>query len=171
MSHDESKAKLGFIWTGQVFAPDGELIYTGGPDQNIIPQDGIDHLVGLIRGTTTLISDWYVGIGESDYVPTASTTSADLQSAVGECTAYSESTRRPWNDVYDGTSIITNLASRAEFTLTSEKRLYTGFLAADSTKGGASGVLLSIARFSSPYDVPAGSTFRLGVSITMLPEI
>jgi len=166
-----NSGRLGFVWQGEITLPSGIILPAGPPVKNIIPQVGINHLVGLLRGTTSVISNWYVGVGEGDFVPTSATDSSVLQSSVQESTAYSESTRPLWNNTFDGTSIITNLANRAEFSFTSAKRLYTGFLAASSTKGGASSTLLSIARFTSPYDVPAGSTFRLAVSLTLLPEV
>ena len=159
----------GFIWQGQIVDAAGNVTHSGPPIRNIIPQEGIDHLAGLLRAGGTLISNWYVGVGEADYVPTNGTGGADLQSAVGESTAYTQATRPLWNNTYDGSSILTNLSNRAEFTFNATKRLYTGFLVASSTKGGTGGPVLSVARFASPYDVPSGSTFRLGVSLTLLP--
>ena len=170
MSQEKEIARLGFVWDGELVGPDGEVLQRG-TDNNIIPQVGIDHLVSLIRGTGVPNSGWYVGVGEADYVPTPGITSAGLQSQVGESQAYSESERPLWDNIYDGAAIITNLSSRAEFSFTASKRLHTGFLVANSTKGSATGTLLSIARFMTPYDVPAGSTFRLGVSITLLPGL
>lgn len=170
MSEHIGQSRVGFVWEGEIVGPDGQVLQRG-KTKNIIPQVGIDFLVSLIRGTGVPVSGWYVGVGEADYVPTSGITSAGLQSQVGESQAYSESERPLWDNTYDGVSIITNLDSRAEFSFTTAKRLYTGFLVANSTKGSAAGQLLSIARFMTPYDVPAGSTFRLGVSITLLPAI
>jgi hypothetical protein len=163
----EGLAKFGFVFKGEVVSPEGEVIVTF-TDQNIIPQSGIDHIVGLLRGTGTLNSSWYVGVGASNYVPSSATTSADLPGAVGEATAYSQTTRPIWSNTYDGTSMVGNLDTKAEFTFTAATRLYSGFLCSNSGKGSNSGILLSIARFASPYDVPAGSTFRLGISISLL---
>lgn len=163
----ESLAKFGFVYKGEVVSPDGEVI-SSGSYRNIIPQSGIDHIVGLLRGTGTLNSSWYVGVGASNYVPTSATTSADLPGSVGESTAYSQATRPSWDDTYDGTSSVGNLNAKAEFTFTTATRLYSGFLSSNSGKGSNSGILLSISRFASPYDIPAGSTFRLGISITLL---
>lgn len=170
MSKHKEIARLGFVWDGELVGPDGEILQRS-TDTNLIPQVGVDHLVALLRGTGVPVSGWYVGVGEADYVPTPSITSAGLQSQVGESTAYEESERPQWDNTYDGESVITNLDSRAEFTFTASKRLYTGFLVANASKGTNTNTLLSIARFSTPYDVPAGSTFRLGVSITLLPAL
>lgn len=170
MSKHKEIARLGFIWEGELVAPDGRVLQRS-TDKNIIPQVGIDFIASLLRGMGTPVSGWYVGVGEGDYVPTSSITSAGLQTQVGESTAYAEDTRPVWDNVYDGVSIISNLDSRAEFSFTAAKRLHTGFLVSNQDKGSASGHLLSIARFMTPYDVPAGSTFRLGVSITLLPAL
>lgn len=170
MSQQKDIARLGFVWDGELVGPDGEILQRQ-QDTNIIPQAGVDFLVSLIRGTGTLTSGWYVGVGEADFVPTSGTTSAGLQSQVGETTVYTEEDRPMWDNAYDGTSIITNLNNRAEFSFETAKRLHTGFLVSNERKGTSVGVLLSIARFSTPYDVPAGSTFRLGVSITLLPAL
>lgn len=167
----EGALELGFVYTPQVVDPQGRVIIDGPPVCNIIPQVGIDHLVSLLRGSGSLISNWYVGVYEGNYVPTSATTSADLPSNALESVAYSETSRPLWNNTYDGVSVISNLSTRAEFTFTSDKRLYGGFLVSNSVKGGGSGTLLSIARFSSPYDVPSGSTFRLGVSIALIPSL
>lgn len=170
MSKQKETARLGFVWDGEIVDADGRVIQKG-KTKNIIPQVGIDFLASLIRGTGSPVAGWYVGVGENDYVPTSGITSAGLQSQVGESLAYSEEERPLWDNTYDGSSIITNLNSRAEFSFTTAKRLYTGFLVANPTKGSASNTLMSIARFMSPYDVPAGSTFRLGISINLLPGL
>lgn len=163
----EGLAKFGFVFTGEVVSPEGEVIFSH-TDRNIIPQSGIDHIVGLIRGTGTPNSSWYVGLGAANYVPTSATSAADLPGGVGETSAYSQATRPVWSNNYDGVANIGNLDAKAEFTFTSAVRLYSGFLTSNSGKGSNAGILLSISRFGSPYDVPAGSTFRLGISISLL---
>lgn len=164
----EQALRLGFVYEGELVDAQGNVLDQF-VDRNIIPQAGINHIVGLIRGETILLAPWYVGIYEGNYVPSSATSSADLQSGAQESVSYHEATRPEWIDTYDGVQLIGNLASRAEFTFTAAKRLYGGFLCSNSGKGGNNGVLLSIARFASPYDVPAGSTFRLGVSISIIP--
>ena len=160
--------RVGFVYTGEVIAPDGRILQRQ-VDHNLIPQVGIDHLAGLLRGTGSIISNWYCGIYEGDYVPTSATTSADLQTGAQECQAYSQASRPVWDNTYDGVQLITNLADRAEFTMNADKTLYGAFLVSAAAKGSATGVLQSIARFSSPYVVPNGSTFRLGISISLVP--
>lgn len=171
MNHTEQGLRHGFRWSAELVSPDGEVLRSEELTPNLIPQAGVDYLAGLIRGTGTIIAPWYIGIGEGNYIPTSGVTSADLPSPVGECTAYSNATRPAWGETYDGVSLISNLSNRVEYAMTAEKRLYTGFLVSSSTKGGNTGLLLSVVRFSTPYDTPAGSVFRLGASITLLPSV
>lgn len=163
----ESALPLGFIYEGELVDANGEVIRRFA-DKNLIPQSGINHVVGLIRGSAELVPNWYVGLYEGNFVPSSGTTAADLQASAQESTAYSLTTRPEWTDSYDGVQLISNLDNRAEFAFTASKRIYGGFLVSSNLKGGNSGVLLSIARFSSPQDVPAGSTLRLGLSITII---
>lgn len=163
----EQVCRLGFVYTGEVIAPDGSIIQLGS-DTNLIPQVGINQLASLITGVGTPISTYYAGVFANNYVPTNGTTATDLPTNAGESVAYSQATRPVWNKTYDGVSLISSFASRADFTFTADATLYGGFLVSDATKGGNSGVLLSIARFATPYTVPNGSTFRLGVSISLV---
>lgn len=161
------RVKFGVIYYAEIVLPDGSVI-TLPPTKNVVPQSGISHIAAMIRGTGTPISAWYIGVGEGDFVPSSATTAADLPGSVIEATAYSEAARPIWNNAFDGVSQISSIASRAEYTFTTAKRLRTAFLVSNSTKGGNSGTLLSIARFQTPYDVPAGSVFRLGAVLTLI---
>ncbi len=164
----EQALPLGFVYTLEIVDRFGRVLDSR-TCKNIIPQVGINHIVGLIRGSAAPISSWYMGIYEGNFVPTSGTTAANLQADAQECVAYNETTRPEWQDSYDGTQLISNLANRAEFTMSATKRIYGGFICANSAKGSNTGVLLSIARFSSPLDMPVGTIGRLATSITILP--
>lgn len=160
---NNSQARLaggGLIYVGEVIAPDGRILQSG-EDHNLVPQVGVDYLAGLIMGTNALTSTFYVGVFEGNYVPTSATKPSDLPSNAVESTAYSQTTRPIWNKAYDGINLITSIDNRAEFTFTTDKTLYGGFVISEPAKGGNSGILLSITRFAAPYTVPSGSTFRL----------
>lgn len=158
---------FGFRYDCEIIAPDGEIIQF--TDYNLLPQVAIDHVAGLLRATVSPIGTWYVGIFENNYVPTSSVTAADLPGVVGECVTYSEATRPTWSHAYDGISAIDNLASKAVFTMTAAKRVYGAFLVSNSTKGGNTGTLLSIARFSTAKDLDIGSVFSVAAGITLVP--
>jgi len=137
---------------------------------NIMPQQSVDHIASMIRGGgATPISSWYIGVFESNYVPDASVTAADLQTNVGESQAYDEAARQPWANAYDGVGFIGNAGAPAEFTMNASKTIYGAFLVSNATKGGTSGILLSVARFSTPKTVEAGTTLRITAGLTLTP--
>lgn len=159
---------LGFVYTPEIAMPDGRII-AGPPVCNVIPQAAIDQIVGMLRGTTTTIASWYVGIFEGNYVPTSGFTSADLQTLAQECTAYTAASRPEWQSAYDGVALVDNIAARAEYLMTDDKTIYGAFLVSNDTKGGTSGLTRSIARFNTPQVVPAGATFRVAAGLMLIP--
>lgn len=141
-----------------------------GREHNLMPQTSVDFIASLIRGSgASPYSNWYVGVFEGDYLPGSDTKPSDLNGAVAESVAYDESARPAWTHSYDNSSVISNAASRAEFTFNATKKIYGAFLISASIKGGTGGQLLSIARFSSPRDVEAGSVLRVTAGIVLTP--
>ncbi len=162
MSGHQMNAPLGsgLVFIGEVIDAQGNILQRG-IDANLNPQVGVDYVAGLFLGTQPVIAPWYVGVYEGNYTPVKAAKASDLPSVIGESTAYSQTSRPVWNAAYDGASLITSINNRAVFTFTAAKRLYGGFVVSESAKGGNTGVLLSVARFATPYDIPAGSTFQL----------
>lgn len=148
----------------------GQWVQDGPPMCNLMPQESVDHVAGLIRGSgATPISTWYMGLFENNYVPTSAVTAADLPGVVGECLAYDEVTRPSWDHQYDDVSIIDNTLSLATFTFNATKRVYGAFIVSSSTKGGNTGLILSIARFTTPRDLESGMEFGVGGVLTLIP--
>lgn len=158
---------IGFVYDTELWR--GGQLVSAKRAYNLVPQSGVDHFAALLRGNGPLISSWYVGLFEGNFVPDDDTTSSDLPSNAVEFTGYSESARPAWTHVYDGTSVIDNNGTRATFTVTSEKTVYGGFLVSNSSKGGNSGVLLSIARFSSPDELRVDDEYKITAGITLVP--
>ena len=156
----------GFKYSGEIITPDGEI--TTFSDFNLLPQVSIDHIAGLIRGVGTPIGSWYLGLFENNYVPTSGVTAADLPGVVGECTAYTEATRPEWVDAYDGVASIDNIASKAVFTMNAAKVIYGAFIVSSSVKAGNTGLLLSIARFSTAKTLDSGTQFSLAAGLTLI---
>jgi len=163
----QAPVKWGFEYTIE-HVRNGEVVdrFTA---HNLIPQSGVNHLVGLLRGNTTPISAWHIGLYAANYVPSLATTSADLPTNAGESVSYSETTRPAWVHGFDGINDVSNIASRAEFTFTAGQRLYGGFIVSSDAKGSGNGVLLSMVRFPSPIDVTADSTLRVLAGVLLVP--
>jgi hypothetical protein len=157
----------GFTWHGEI-EHRGKII-SQFTDSNLLPQAMIDHIAGMIRGIEAPVTEWYVGLFENNYVPLNPIVASDLPTTIGECQAYSEASRPIWVDAYDGVGVIDNLASRCEFTMTQQKTIYGSFLISTSAKGGNTGLIGSIVRFSSPQVVPIGGVFRFAAGLTLIP--
>jgi hypothetical protein len=167
MNHD-SILGTGLTYHCEIEHPDGTIErFT---ETNLIPQAAVDFIAGLIVGSgPTPVSSWFIGIYEGNYVPTSGVTSASLPSPIQETTAYSEVLRPEWDNSYDGIGVLDNSDNKAEFTMTAAKTLYGAFVVSASDKGGNSGLILSIARFSTPREVVVGSIFRVTAGLTLVP--
>lgn len=135
----------------------------------MISQESVDFIAGLIRATQAPTGSWYVGLFENNYVPDSTSAAADIPATIVECTAYSGATRPAWTHAYDGVSSIDNLAAKAQFTFSANKRLYGAFVISTSTKGSGSGKLLHIARFATPIDVVSGEVFSCAAILPLIP--
>jgi hypothetical protein len=61
--------------------------------QNLVVNEGLNSLLGVMFNAATQITQWYVGLFEGNYTPVAGVTAATITSASTECTAYDEATR------------------------------------------------------------------------------
>lgn len=156
----------GFVFSDEILLPSGELII-GPPTKNKTPQQGIDFVAGLLMGDQAPISNWYIFIFEGNYVPTGSEAASDIPGLIGECTAYAAAARPSFVHAYDGVSSIDNLASKAEFVMSADKTIYGAGIVSSSAKAGNGGVLISLARYSSPKILPAGTTYTVGAAIPL----
>lgn len=136
---------------------------------NLIPQVGVDFLIRSPFGDTAPISTFYCGLFAGNYIPSSSTTAADIPTNMQEFTNYSETTRPVWNRAYDEVGTMDNIANRAQFTVTQDRTVYGAFLVSSSTKGGNNGLLLSVVRFASPKPLTTGQTAQLISGITYVP--
>lgn len=159
---------LGFVYDGEILAPDGRLVETFS-DTNLIPQLGLTHIAQLIRGNTALIGNWYLFLFEGNYVPVSGVLPSDLPATVLECQAYSEATRPAWDHAFDGASVIDNAASRAVYHFPTQKTIYGAGIISTAAKGGNTGTILSMARFASPKTIDAGGQFTLAAGLTLIP--
>lgn len=135
--------------------------------RNLIPTEGLDHIINVTLNGGAQNSAWYVGLFEGNYTPIPSDTAATFPAVATECTAYSETSRQAWTGGSIVTGSVSNSASRAEFTSTTNKTVYGGFVTSASAKGGTTGTLISVVRFSSPKTFDSGSVLRVTAGFTM----
>ena len=160
-------AKAGFTYTletvknGQVI--DKEVVH------NLIPVEGINYLINTGLKAGAAFPAFYVGLFEGAYTPLPADTMATFPAAATELVAYAETTRRALVLGAVSAGAVDNVASKAEFTGTTNGKLaHGGFICSAPAKGAATGVLISAVRFTSPKTLDAGTVLRVtgGFQIT-----
>lgn len=162
-------AKAGFVYTIETIR-DGEVIDTE-VVHNLIPYEGINYLLDAGLKGATPYTNWYIGLYEGNYTPTPNDTMATFPAAATELTAYAETQREPLVLGATAMGAADNMASKAEFTGTTDgKRAMGGFVASTPAKGASTGVLISAVKFSSPKPIDAGTILRVtaGFSIASI---
>jgi hypothetical protein len=155
----------GFEYLVEVLDKDGNVVESS-VEKNLIPIVGMNYIVGAITadGGTTPTGSWYIGLLEN-YTPVAASTMTNM--AAQEITGYDEATREAWTHVYDDEYLITNTASKAEFTFSTGDTVYGAFLASSSAKSASTGYLLSAVKFSTARTLTDDGILRITASLTL----
>ena len=133
------RLKSGVLWL-----VDDDLVH------NLVPTEGLNHMLNTEFKGGAQVGTWYLALFQGNYTPVAGDTAATFSASATEATAYSEATRVQWVEGTVAGGQLDNAASRAEFTMTSLITVYGAALLSATAKGATTGVLSSIARFSSP---------------------
>ena len=133
---------------------------------NLLPTEGLNHLLDVVLHGTAQVTTWYVALFEGNYTPVAGLTAATFTASATECTAYDESTRVAYDEGAASGGVIDNASSRATFTMNASKTVYGGALLSASAKSATSGVLLAAARFSSSRSVVDDDELAIKYTIT-----
>lgn len=168
MHHDQLKV-LGFrheleiidLATGEVIEREVKF--------NRIPQEGVDFLIRSPFGEVPAIQTFYCGLFTNNFVPVAGTTAADIPQVMGEFTGYSEAARPEWVRNYNGAGLQGNSANKAVFTPVVDASAYGSFIVSNPVKGAGTGLVLSVARFSTVKPLSAGLEARLVCGLTYIP--
>ncbi len=128
---------------------------------NLVPIEGLNHIVGVVVKQATQVPAWFIGVFEGNYGPVPGDTAATFPTAAVECQTYTPATRPAFTTGAVAGGAADNTASRAEFTFTSAKTIYGAFLVPVATKGGVTGPLLSAARFAEPKAVAVDDVLRV----------
>ena len=140
----------------ECYDKDGKLKWMD-ESKNLVVNVGLQYMAGTaLDGSTTRITTWYLGLygAAASNNPAAGDT---MSSHAGwtEVTDYTEANRPTATFVAATTanpSVVTNSASKAQFTMNNTVTVGGAFLTSNNTKGGTSGTLFSAKDFSSPGD-------------------
>lgn len=136
---------------------DGEyLCFEKSMGFNIMPTEGLNSLLDTAIDAATQITAWYVGIFKNNYTPLAASVAATALGAAGlfgECQDAdydSPATNRPaYTTAAASGGVITNAASKAEFTMHASITVYGAFIASSQAKTATTGVLLAAKKFDT----------------------
>jgi hypothetical protein len=162
----KSLAKAGFVYIVEVVAPDGsvsqrEIV------PNLIPQEGIDYILGAAIKGAVQISSWYIALFEGNYTPNGALKAADFPGLATECTSYTPTNRVPFTPGAIVAGYLDNSAAKAEFTFTAPKTIYGGVITSSQPWGSTTGVLPSAVRFASPKVIDVLSILRVTAALTL----
>lgn len=164
---DREKLHVGFKYTTELLDPSGRTISVE-TDHNIMPVQGMNHLLSVLLFGGTPFTSWYLGLFGNPHTPLPGDVMATFPTLAGEITAYSGAERLPFVGSAPDAGATSNLAAPAEFAFTAEDQVFGGFIAPAAAKGSGSGVLLSAVRFATPKNVEVGSILRVTAGFVLL---
>lgn len=151
-------------WKAECYGPDGKLKWAE-DFENIVVNEGLNHLLDSALAGQTQITSWYVGLKGSG-TPAAADTMAS-HASWSEDQNYSEATRQAWtpNGAASGQSV-SNSSAKATFSINGNTTIHGAFLTSNSTKGGTSGKLYAAGNFASSKTLGAGDQLLVTATFT-----
>lgn len=153
--HSGELAKATGQYLVECFDKDGKLKWTA-ESKNLVVNVGLQYMAGVALTSTAQITTWYVGLyGAGASNTPAATDTMSSHAGWTEVTDYSESTRVAATfaaATNANPSVVTNSASKAQFTMNATTTVGGAFLTSGSAKSGTTGTLFSAADFQSPGD-------------------
>lgn len=176
----EGDARISFhneVFVDHYRQGEGYLCFEKSMGTNIMPTEGLNTLLDTAIGAATQITAWYVGIFDTNYTPLSTNTAANSLGAggfYGEClgTDYaiaggSTSNRAPYTVVAASGGVLTNAASKAEFTMGITTTVYGAFLTNGQAKVTNAGYKLLAAKlFDSARAVVSTDILYITYQIT-----
>lgn len=133
---------------------------------NLVTNAGLDYALDAALSGGTPITAWYVGLINDAPTIAAGDTMAS-HAGWTEFTAYDEATREAWTEAGVSARTVTNAASVATFTISTNASVIAGaFLTSVNTKSGTTGTLFAAAAFSSDKNADDGDTLEVTYAIS-----
>jgi len=140
----------GFKLTGKYIwelERNGKIIWSE-EKNNMIVNQGLNHFLDVVLSDGTPDSTHYIGLKGSGIISVSDTLAS--HGGWSEITNYSGD-RKEWVEAGVASQSISNSASTADFTFTSNSTIYGAFLC--SVASGSTGTLISVSNFSLEQDV------------------
>lgn len=164
--------RLGAIAAGEYFGRINGGAWEKEGD-NLIPTEGLAHLLNVALGTTAKPAGYYLAIFSGSTAPAANWTAASFAAVANEIVSMTEghigATRPAWTPTNTATGSIDNMSTVASLTIATTGQLnVTGAaLLTSSQRGGTTGSLISASQYAAPRVFQNGDTYELGYRINL----
>lgn len=142
----------------------------GGPDEvspNRVVNEGLDYLLNVSLNNATQVATWYVALFSGNVTPAATWTAGNFTSLSTEFINYDESARPTYVEAPASSQSLSNLASRAVFTIsTGGGTVYGAALISNPTKSATTGTLFSSTRFATARTLDATDVLNVAYTIS-----
>lgn len=141
--------------------------------RNLIPDEGVLKILGLAFYTDAKINTWYLAPFSGSTTPAANLTANNFASTQSEITSlvegFSEVTRPQWVPAQPAAGKVTNVASKAEFSIVCATTLNINGagLLSSSARGGTSGILASASKYAVTRQVANSDTWECGYEVSL----
>lgn len=142
-----SKVFVKGLW-GSAVRRGGRLVQPWQFDENIVVNEGLNHILNVEFHATAQITTWYIAIFEGNYTPVAGDTAANIAANSTESTAYTQANRVEWVEGAAAAQSITN-PSASQFDINATKTIFGAFLVSSNVKSGVTGTLFAASRFAA----------------------
>jgi hypothetical protein len=142
-------------------------------DHNLVVSEGLMYLLSAGLNGGTPITTWYMSLYAANYTPVAGLTQASYPATASEITSgtegYSEAVRQTWVNAAPSANAISNVASKAAFTIVTASSLDVNGAAMNSTstKGDTTGTLLAASKFSATRTLLNADVFNLSYTLQL----
>lgn len=170
-NYEVTDSGIEFVSAGvEVF---GEYQDNYGTQTNILPVQGLDHILMVALSSTAKAPAFYLALYGSNFTPTSGLTASQFASSAGEIVSgtegYSNASRRPWTPAAAANAAIDNYAAKAEFNIVTASQITIrgAALLSEQTKGSTAGVLVSATRFDNDRIEYNGNVYQLGYQVRL----
>lgn len=158
------KTKIGFVYDYKIVDVTGN-VRDEWRVENIIPDEGIEYILGAALDGDSQFSTWYVGLYGNNRLPVAGDTMALLLADAGEITSYSGGARKTLvPTTVDGVWAGAELS----FVFTAGTTVRGGFITSNSVHGNTTGLLLSAELNPTPKVLATGETLKVTAGLSMV---
>jgi len=141
---------------------------------NLVTIEGLNYLLDAALRGGQAQTQFYLALFGGAYTPQGDLTAADFaataQEFVSPTEGYTQATRALWQPGVVSSGALDSSANMAEFTIASAGVLTIrgAALLSEQTKGGTSGVLVSMARFANDRQEASGNALKLAYSVSVV---